>query len=943
MFIVFAGSLILGGMASGGAFLYLDFAQNVPAVQDVGVYFGGTGSQGFVPIRLYDRTGRQVLGTLSNEAAADAHWMTLDPAGAHPLPQVVIKATLAAQQPDFWRATPQGPGKVIVRLLADVLPIRYQAPPLSLAEQVAEHTLLPLQVGDGGGVRRDFRLALLGERLSENYSKEQILTWYLNSAYYGHLASGIDAAALVYFGKHADDLDLAESAMLAGIPADPGINPLDSETQARQSQRRVLDDMVAQGLISRAEASRAAAERLHIVPLKSTSSDLARLVGDRLVGMFGDSVLQRGGLNVVTSIDTDLQLQADCTLANHLAHLKGGPAAQVAPAGDGSPCLAAGFLPPVRPADLGKQHDVSSGLVLIADPKSSEVLAVAARGGAELGVETLLPAGDILSPFVYLTAYARGYTPASMILDIPEDPGGASMATAHGPVRMRTAMVNGYPAALARTLDLVGVDNVANTARQMGLEDAFPGYAGQGPAVESRARQVSLLDLAAAFRIMANDGQLVGPVAGAQVSPGQPASLSLILGVQDIFGRSYAAASARSKSVLSPQLAFLMNDVLSDDVARQASYGTSDPLQVGRPSAGLTGLSPEGEGSWTIGYSPEKLVAVWIGNPDGRKMSGVNRMNGSAPIWHAVFQYATRDDPPTGWDQPPGMSEVAVCDPSGLLPTPYCPNVVRELFIQGTEPTTYDSLYQPFKVDRETGKLATLFTPVGQVDQKVFMVPPPGAAEWAKLSGIQQPPDQYDPIDLSAPPDPNVHLSTPADFSVLGGKVSIRGSARSSQFESYRLQYGQGLNPDRWFQIGDDAQRPVSDGYLGTWDTSGLNGLYTLQLLVVDTDGQIHWAAVPVTLDNTPPRVSLLSPADGEALSLSSSGKVRFEAAASDESGVARVIFEVDGVTVGQVDSEPYSFEWTSAKTGRHRLVVAAVDALGNKAETTAVDFTVTP
>ena len=943
MFAVLVGSLILGGLASGGAYLYLDFAQNVPAVQDMGAYFGGPGAQGFVPIRLYDRTGQHFLGTLSNDAAADAHWMTLDPAGVHPISQVVIKATLAAQQPDFWQASPQGPGKVLVRLIADVLPIRYQAPPLSLAEAVAEHTLLPLEVGDGGGVRRDFRLALLGERLSETYSKEQILTWYLNSAYYGHQASGIDAAALVYFGKHAEDLDLAESAMLAAIPTHPDINPLDKAIQARQAQRQVLDGMVALRLIDKSEASRAAAERLRFMQPHSTTGDLARLVGTRLVALFGDAVLQRGGLEVVTSIDLDLQLQAACTLTTHLAHLRGNPTAQSVPAADGSPCLAAGFLPPVRPADLGTEHNVSSGVVVITDPKTSEVLALAVQEGAGPGAESLLPAGDILAPFVYLTAFSRGYTPASMVLDIPEGSTGASDADAHGPVRMRTALVNGFPAALARTLDLVGIDNVANTARQMGLGDAYPGYAGQGPAVESSDRLVSLLDLTAAYGIMANEGQMVGSAYGAQLLPGQPGSLTLILGVQDIFGRRIESKSTRSKSVLSAQLAYLMNDVLSDDVARQTSYGTSDPLQVGRPAAGFSGLSPEGDGSWTVGYSPDKLVGVWIGNPDGRKMSNVNRLNGSAPIWHAVFQYAAREDPPAGWDQPPGMSEVAVCDPSGLLPTPYCPNVVRELFIQGTEPTTYDSLYRPFKVDRETGKLATLFTPVGQVDQKVFMVPPPGAAEWAKLSGIQQPPDQYDPVNLAAPPDPSAQLSNPVAFAVLAGRVSVQGLARSSQFESYRLQYGAGLNPDRWFQIGNDVKRQVSDGYLGTWDTSGLNGLYTLQLIVVNNDGQIHWAAVPVTLDNTPPSVSILSPLDGETLSLAGGGRPRFEAAASDDSGVARVIFEIDGAVVGQAVSQPYSFLWTSAKVGTHRLVVVAEDELGNRTETSTVQFTVTP
>ncbi len=940
-------TLVLGSLSAGMAYLYLDFAQSVPAVEDVQAFFGSPSHPSFTPIRIYDRSGEHILAEWSNPAADERQWVSLDPAAANSAPQVLIQAILAAQDPHFWDTPAVTPVGLGVRLIQDVLPFAPGRPSLTLSEQVAESTLLPLQTYAVRSVRGDFRLALLGERMEARFDKEQILTWYLNSANFGSMASGADAAALVYFGKHAHDLDLAEVALLAAVPSNPSINPFDDPVDARRKQGEVISEMLRQGYINHLQASVARAEVLKFALHQSSISDDARtdltsLVLGRYTQIFGPDAVGRGGIRIITSVDYDLQLQTECTLETHLTRLAGQPPGSTVLAGGSHPCLAAGFLPPVRPSDSNVNHDVGEGAALIIDPASGELLALANLPGANGASMKRHPAGQVLSPLIYLTAFARGYAPGSMILDLPSDgaPLSATDDEYHGPVRMRTALANVYPSAAARTLMLVGPDNVQRTARQMGLD---------APTVDSTRQQgarlsgaASLMDLGFAYGVLAHNGTMTGVLAEPANGDGGLCE-GIIQKVEDVYGQASFEESSHNRSVVSPQLAYLVDNVLSDDSARWPTLGQGNVLDIGRPAAAITSVDPEGSGGWTLGYTPELTVGVWIGNGDGSSMKHVDRINGAAPIWRALVQYASREQPASDWAMPPGMSQVDVCDPSGLLPTQYCPQVVKEVFIQGTEPTAPDNLYQPFKIDVETGKLATLFTPLNQVEERVFLVPPPEALAWAQSAGIDQPPQEYDPIDLNRPEDQRVHLSSPALFAVVGGEVRLRGSARADGFEYYRLQYGKGLNPDEWVQIGDDQSQPRSNGLLATWDSRGLNGLYTVQLQVVGSDGQIKTDALPLTLDNLPPQVSVIYPSPGGSLAEDVNGRVLIEVEASDAHDVARVTFEIDGEVTASVTAPPFSTTWWPSTPGAHTLIVHAIDEVGNQTTTEAIPFDVSP
>ena len=189
---------------------------------------------------------------------------------------------------------------------------------------------------------------------------------------------------------------------------------------------------------------------------------------------------------------------------------------------------------------------------------------------------------------------------------------------------------------------------------------------------------------------------------------------------------------------------------------------------------------------WTVGYTPSRAVAVWMGGESALSTAPVSG------LWRALMNAAARDLPPDSWTQPQGMVAMDVCSPSGLLPTDACPLVAREIFLEGNQPVNFDDLYRSFAINRETGLLATIFTPPALVDEKVFMVVPEAARNWAVSKGIPIPPDTYDTIQAE-PPQPGVDIASPAMFDEVSGSVPVTGTAAGEDFLFYRLQYGQGL------------------------------------------------------------------------------------------------------------------------------------------------------
>jgi membrane peptidoglycan carboxypeptidase len=624
-------------------------------------------------------------------------------------------------------------------------------------------------------------------------------------------------------------------------------------------------------------------------------------VWQELRARVGPGAATQGGARVITTLDLDLQLQDDCVARSYLARMDGGDPLSVLPAADGSPCAAASLLPPLRPGDSGVDHAIEAAATVLLDPVTGEVLALTGP------VAEPRPAGNVLSPLVYLSAFSRGYTPATMIIDA--DAGEAE----GGPVRLRTALAEGDRSISQQLATLVGPAVVESTFDLLGVET--------GDGLDEP--EVRLDELAAAMGLLANRGVQ----AGAETGEGGVEASTISAVYTPEGGELYRLRPGR-RSVISEGLAFLLNDILSDEAAKSAAFGPGSAFQVGRPAATVTGQTVSD--NYALGYTPQRVAGVWVGAEPGTNLEGVHTLNGAAPIWHALLRYASRDLPPATWPTPPDVTELDVCDPSGYLPTPYCPRVVREVFLLGTEPTHSDTLYQPFRINKETGRLATYFTPLDQVEEIVYFVPPPEAQVWAQSAGLEPPPSEYDRIPAAAESPPELRLTAPAFFSIVAGEIDIRGSAAGEGFASYRLDAGEGLDPRAWLQIGEAQSAPVSNGRLGSWDTAGKNGAWILRLTVVRQDGSVESAAVPVTLDNRPPSIEIVLPLDGAEFAPPSDEDIAIQVEASDETSLDRVVFFVDDRAILTRDGPPWSARWPLGRAGEHVVRARAYDAAGN-------------
>ena len=800
----------------GSAFGYASLTANLPSAELLPAFFDPISGSLLQPTRIYDRSGQHLLAVLAPQDAPRTY-IPLDPAVPNHLPDVLVRATVTAADPGFYTS----PGYSLSGL-GD--PNQHA----TLAQTLAANFLL---WDEAPTLWRTLRERILAAQISKRFGREKILEWYLNSANYGHFAYGAEAAAQVYFNKPATQLNLAEAALLAAVSQAPAINPLDAPEGAVQNGRKILDQMLALELIS-AEQHKAAREtKLVFQPLQPAvqmAPAFVALALDQLASRVDRARIESGGMRVITTLDYETQLRAACAVQTQLARLAGATV---------DACVGAELLPALPP---GLETDDVSGSAVVTDPHSGQILAAVGetRGGQESAFFTVHRPGTLLTPFLYLAGFTRSLGPASLVWDIPLQGTSPSTDTLlqnpdaifHGPIRLRTALANDYLAPAGQVFTQMGAPLVAQTMRPFGFD--IPASSVK-ELLDSQTR-FSLFDIAEAYGVFAVQGVRIGVGHGS----------SAVLRVEGSDYRAYLDFSEpQVEQVVSPQLAYLITDIL----------GRPNPFEIGIPAAAKAGTTLDGSESWVAGYTPHRVVIVWVSSAQTgasglpRGTSGLPR--GASGLWAAVMQAASRGQTPDGWKLPDGVLRLKVCDPSGMLPTPACPNLADEVFLDGFQPTQPDSLYESYNVNRETGLLATVFTAPQLLEQRVYMHVPPEAQEWAASAQSVKPPTAYDTIQ-QPPADPNVHITIPAMFAELKGKVKIQGSALGGNLAYYRLQYGVGLNPQSWSQIGADNPSPSREDTLAEWDTSGLNGLYALQLLVVHTDNSITTSTVMVTIKN---------------------------------------------------------------------------------------------
>lgn len=935
-------SLLLVTIAIAGIWYYLNLTRNLPSIETLPILLEPPNGTLLQPTRIYDRTHEHVILTLENPAAAGKQYLhvgTNGQAGINQASQYLEDATLAINDPGFWKE----PGYNLSGIS--------EGTHATLAQQLISNLILDTEPPS---IKRNIWERMLAAQATSTFGREKILEWYLNNAQYGELIYGADAAARVYFGKSATQLSVAEAAMLTTIAETPSVSPLIISPYLKDQQELVIQRMLVYGFINAEEAQKALKEDIQLQPQKDAGSiapAFTSLVLKQLSSVVPLERIDRGGFEIVTTLNYDLQEQTACALKAQLARLQG--TQEPAITDDGIPCEAASLLPSLQSAIEKPMGNLYANLVIL-EPDSGQILALVGEGrsGTEPANPEVHPAGSIVAPFLYLTAFTRGMSPATLVWDIQRtnentailadqsDIPDGSPVSYHGPVRLRMAFVNDYMGAAAEVLQKAGPENVWLTEKQFGISTSGLGQSSGKTLDDLYSQRISLLGSVEAYGILANQGVMAGQPEIEGIAGNEQAGLNStsILSVTDGDGQIWLDWTIpKELPIVSPQLAYLTTNVLNDEKARWSTLGHPNALEIGRPAAAKVSLTRDANNAWAVGYIPQLAVGVWMGTTQ-TEAGGIS-VEMPAGLWHAVMQYASSQLPVQDFTVPTGISEVQVCDPSGMLASPLCPGVVQEVFLSGNEPTQIDNLYQKLAINRETGLLATIFTPSNMVEDKVYLVVPPEATAWAKDAGLPVPPGTYDTIYAPPPSSGDVNFAQPQMFDQVRGQIELKGSAQGENFSYYRLQVGKGLNPQQWIQIGVDVNIPVSEGLLGTWDTTGLEGLYVVQLLVVRQDLRVDQAILQVTIDNTIPQVEILAPKKDQHFTTQQNEPIVMNVSASDNLIVQRVEFYIDDELESTLLEPPYIILWR-ARLGAHTLAVKVVDVAGNH-NAAEISFTV--
>jgi 1A family penicillin-binding protein len=782
----------------------------------------------FVSTHIYDRNGHLL-------------YEIFDPSGGRrtlvPYEQIsphLINATVATEDERFWQHPGVDPIAVARAVWYNVQERRIVSGFSSIPQQLARLVLLSPEERYEQSLRRKIREVVLASEISRRYPKRDILEMYLNEINYGNLAYGIGAAAESYFGKEPSELTLAEAALLAGLPQAPAYwDPYADLERAQRRQAVVLDLMVQAGYITRAQAEAAQAEPLNLQPrrLDVEAPHFVTWVQQQLEQKYGADVLYRSGLRVYTTLDSDLQAIAQQEVQAHLATLN--------------------------------DRRATNGALVAMKPSTGEIVAMLGSadfdnpdidGQVNVALRLRQP-GSSIKPVTYVTAFEKGWTPSTLIWDVttefkdalgrpyvPRNYDGKE----HGPVLVRQALARSLNIPAVKTLDFVGLPAMLDTAHRLGIASlSRPDY---GLSLTLGGGDVTLLEMTGAYAVFANGGRRAPPIS--------------ILRIEDPAGNTieeHRLSSGEHSYVISPQHAYLINDILSDNNARAPAFGRDNPLKLSRPAAAKTGTTDDWRDAWTLGYTPDLVAGVWVGNADNSPMKNVSGSRGAGPIWHNFMERALANAPKSQFPRPESIEEIEISADAGSLPSDACPPDRRrvEIFATGQGPLgpEYD-FHQFVRIDTSTSSRATEYCPADIVEERYFYVlPGKEGQEWAQAHNIPQPPTEFCPVHTGPA---QVAILQPFAGETVAEEVYVVGRANMPDFDHYVVEYGEGRGPIGWGHVAGPVYSPVDGGLLAVWDVRGLDDRdYTVRVVVYDSAGNGVEAQTWVMVQNPTPTPTL--------------------------------------------------------------------------------------
>ncbi|MCL5265391.1 MAG: transglycosylase domain-containing protein [Chloroflexi bacterium] len=634
---ILLGPTLMASAAGIVAAGLLYFSRDLPSPKAI------TEREVFQNTRIYDRNG-ELLAELWDK---DEGRRTLVP--LNEISPELIVATLAIEDARFF----QNPG-VDMEALFRAVRQNYEGKETisgasTITMQLARNAFFDVDERYEKSYTRKMREVILAYKLSQEFSKEQILEMYLNEVYYGNLSYGVEAAAQSYFGKSAKEVNLAEAAYLAGLPQapsayDPFINP----EMAKRRQEQVIDAMVYHQFITEEEGA-----DLKKVPVRFVKQEFGvkaphfvQYVRDLLESRYGHDALFHNGWQIYTTLDLQKQQLAERDAKEHI--------------------------------DKIRNLNAKNASVVAIDPKTGGILVMVGSldfydksidGQVNIAISERQP-GSALKPFNYLTAFIeKGISPSTVINDtptgFPDEMGRLYIPlnhdrSWHGMVSARRALASSLNMPAVIDLDFIGIPAFLNSLHRAGITSLNGDR--YGLAVALGAGEVKLLDLTYAYSVLANGGVQVGEeVPLAERKPGQrelePVAVTKIV---DSKGNVVYQYEPKTKRIFPERETFLITSILSDKEARIPTYGPNNFLEIGRPAAAKTGTTEEYSDGWTFGYTPELVGGVWVGNANNEPMKGVMGVSGAGYIWHNFMIDALEDTPPSQFTVPEGVVRTSV-------------------------------------------------------------------------------------------------------------------------------------------------------------------------------------------------------------------------------------------------------------------------------------------
>ncbi len=533
---------------------------------------------------------------------------------------------------------------------------------------------------------RKIKEVLLAFRIEKAYSKDEILEMYLNQIYFGGGGYGIEAASMRFFGKSVRNLELHQIALLPGLPKNPsGYNPFRNPERAMKRRNTVLNSMNEFGLINETQLDTLKVKPLDIVIRESRNGSIAEYFTEHirriLVEKYGDASVYSGGMTVYTTLDAHMQKVAEDSMETFLQKIESEHDYEL---------TRTAYLDSIEAGVKIAPNYLQSGALAI-DPRNGHIkVMVGGRDFGEKKFNNALQArrqpGSAYKMFIYLAALESGHSPSDILLDTPiviEMPNGEVYKPRnfsrkfHGAVSLRYALDKSINIPAVKLLQKLGGPAIINLSRRMGIKSQLMPYL----SLALGAQEVTLIELTTAFGVLAAGGVRAEPIA--------------ILKIEDSNGNILDEYREVREEVLTPEIAYIMTDMLETSI-NEGTGITARYLGLRIPCAGKTGTTDnEGDG-WFIGYAPDLVVGVWTGFSHrvismGRNMTGARV---ALPLWTWIMKAAHPENRGLDFIRPDGITEAMICEESGLLATPYCKNVRRELFIEGLEATRQCDLHR---------------------------------------------------------------------------------------------------------------------------------------------------------------------------------------------------------------------------------------------------------